>query len=77
MLLGLEGTLAELRLEQLVQGAAGEAGGEERLRRPHDLPLAAGHLNEGGREVARGWKQARGGAGAADQGWVTAWIRVV
>ena len=69
--------LTELRLEQLGQGAAGEARGEERLRRPHDLPLAAGHLNEGGRGVAGGWKKARGGTGAADQGWVTAWIRVV
>ena len=66
--------LAELRLEQVGQGAAGEARGEERLRRPHDLPLAAGHLNEGGRGVAGGWKKARGGAGAADQGWVIAGV---
>eukprot|EP00964_Phaeocystis_antarctica_P145103 scaffold111083_cov45-Phaeocystis_antarctica.AAC.2 len=52
--------LAELRPEQLVQGAAGEAGGEERLRRPRDLPLPIGNL--------------RGGLGAG-QVWVSGWIR--
>ena len=52
--------LAELRPEQLVQVAAGEAGGEERLRRPRDLPLPIGNL--------------RGGLGAG-QVWVSGWIR--
>ena len=59
VLLGLEGTLAELRLEQLVQGAAGEAGGEERLRRSHDFPLPVGNLKG----------RARGGSGVG-QAWV-------
>jgi hypothetical protein len=58
-------TLAELRLEQLVQGAAGEAGGEERLRSPHDLPLPVGNLKgriRGSRSGMGHWVD-RGGSG--------------
>ena len=84
VLLGLEGTLAELRLEQLVQGAAGEAGGEERLRRSHDFPLPVGNLKgrtRGGSGVGQAWVRRGSGVG---QAWVRggsgvgqAWIRGV